>query len=223
MENTPAIDYTQHRRVWLNDPIYKGSFAPKYLGPYDVESVQYPVVTLIKDGTPYKVNVDRLKPCFELKSLTGYEQVSVDMDDDTLQLPALPIQTSIPIPTQPSKGEGASGGTPSANSQTDTSPKQERVIDNRRVTFEQDQLLAENPRPPQEELLSRPASPTPPVDMDYQPLVRLDRISDPDQQSRQPRESQVRSRTTRSGRPVRSPKRFGSWFQQGINAIWGSG
>ena len=39
-------DLSEYRRVWLKDPIYKGSLAPKHLGPYDVTGV----LTLIKDG-----------------------------------------------------------------------------------------------------------------------------------------------------------------------------
>ena len=75
-------DLSDYRRVWLKDPIYKGSLAPKYLGPYDVTEITYPVLTIIKDGIPYKVNIDRVKPCYELRDLNGYEK-SVDMDDET--------------------------------------------------------------------------------------------------------------------------------------------
>ena len=90
IETVPPIDYNLHKRAWLKDPIYKGSLAPKFLGPYDIKEVQYPVVTLIKDGSPYKVNVDSIKPCFELRQLGGYERAQVDLDEGVFETSGLP-------------------------------------------------------------------------------------------------------------------------------------
>ena len=46
-EGQPPRNWGKYTRVWL-----KGSFAPKYLDPYEVQDKEYPVLTLIRDGKP---------------------------------------------------------------------------------------------------------------------------------------------------------------------------
>ena len=176
IEIVPPIDYSLHKRVWLKDPIYRGSFAPKYLGPFDIKEVQYPVVTLIKDGSPYKVSVDRIKPCFELRQLDGYERAQVDLDERVCETSGNPIPAH--ISTHATKGEGASRGVPpSANSRAveRVQPKRESV-----VTFQyQPEVEEEQPTIPINDInppYSRPPSPTPPLEIDEGPQVFLDRL-----------------------------------------------
>ena len=64
----PPKGWDQLQRVWLRDPVYRGSLAPKYKGPYQVIEREYPVLTLEIDGVFKKVNVDRIKPCHEGKT-----------------------------------------------------------------------------------------------------------------------------------------------------------
>jgi len=50
--------------AFVRQPFMVGSLMPKYTGPYKVESVKGPVVTLIINGASQNINVDRLKPAF---------------------------------------------------------------------------------------------------------------------------------------------------------------
>ena len=47
----------------------KNSLAPKYHGLYDVVEVRMPVITVLREGVPVTVNVDRVKPAFYFRDL----------------------------------------------------------------------------------------------------------------------------------------------------------
>jgi cleavage and polyadenylation specificity factor subunit 1 len=54
--------------IWLKDPIMKSSLAAKYLGPYEIIEVDYPNITILKDGKHVKVSVDRCRPAIRMLS-----------------------------------------------------------------------------------------------------------------------------------------------------------
>jgi len=92
-----------HKSVWIKDPILRGALAPKYHGPYPVVYYEFPVVTVRKDGVPYKVNVDRVKPAYQLMEL---EDQATALDNivitpaDVLAKAELAYNEPIPIHTQ---------------------------------------------------------------------------------------------------------------------------
>jgi hypothetical protein len=46
----PSPNHFPHEWVWLQDPILRGAFRPKFVGPYKVLRYQHPVVTIMRDG-----------------------------------------------------------------------------------------------------------------------------------------------------------------------------
>ena len=64
-----------HKAVYLVDPVYRGVFAPKNTGPYEVFSYEFPVVTIWKDGKLHRVNRDRCRPCYELRNQAPLSEV----------------------------------------------------------------------------------------------------------------------------------------------------
>jgi hypothetical protein len=52
-----------HSHVFLKQVFRKG-LAPKWVGPYRVTDYRHPVLTIVKEGEPYKVNVDRVKGAY---------------------------------------------------------------------------------------------------------------------------------------------------------------
>ena len=112
----PPKNWDKYSRVWLKDPIFKGSFAPKYLGPYEVQDKEYPVLTLIRDGKPYRVNVDRVKPCFTLGDLEGYRNEVTQEEDVTVQ-PVNKKSVVISLPISAEETGPRHGSNPNRNSQ----------------------------------------------------------------------------------------------------------
>jgi len=51
-----------HKYVWIKDPILKGTFEGKYLGPFEILEINFPVLTINRNGMQYKINIDRTKP-----------------------------------------------------------------------------------------------------------------------------------------------------------------
>ena len=57
--------------IWLKVHKPGSSLAPRYVGPYEVLQVNYPVITIKKNGVPYNVNRDRVKPAWTPINLKG--------------------------------------------------------------------------------------------------------------------------------------------------------
>ena len=67
--------------VWMRDPIYKGAFCPRYLGPYKVIAERYPVLTLLIKGIEQNVNIDRVKLAY-LSDKSSME-VNLEVEEGT--------------------------------------------------------------------------------------------------------------------------------------------
>ena len=52
----------------MKEPQLKGNLEPKWLGPYSVIDVMYPVIRLNIDGIEKNVNIDMVKPAFILQN-----------------------------------------------------------------------------------------------------------------------------------------------------------
>ena len=80
------IRHFDHRMVWVRKPTVEHSLASKYSGPYEVLEVRYPVITICKEGRPYNVNVDRVKPAegWPIPEINDdiLDQVAPDIDDE---------------------------------------------------------------------------------------------------------------------------------------------
>ena len=55
--------------MWVKEPRLRHALAPKYHGPYEVVQVEYPVITIRREGCLVRVNVDRVKPAFRLQDV----------------------------------------------------------------------------------------------------------------------------------------------------------
>ena len=71
--HVPAVDLQEQDYVFpseyafMREPLVKASFEPKWLGPYQVIDVMYPVVRLRVDGQEKNVNIDLIKPAYILQ------------------------------------------------------------------------------------------------------------------------------------------------------------
>ena len=69
--------------VWIKDPLLKSSLANKYLGPFEVLSVDYPVITINRNGEQYKVNIDRIKPARFIRQTEVNEPDNITNDENS--------------------------------------------------------------------------------------------------------------------------------------------
>ena len=83
-----------HKYVWIKQPVLKSSLHPKYIGPYEVLEVKYPVIIIDRDGKRESISVDRLKPAFiPLRSEVEIEQAPplVDLEKFPIHLTGPPV------------------------------------------------------------------------------------------------------------------------------------
>lgn len=81
------------KHVWILEPVRRHSLAPRYLGPFPVLSYSHPVVTVDRDGQPYKINVDRTKPAWLVTPIPPVElEFEPEIFPDTLP----PTQNRMP-------------------------------------------------------------------------------------------------------------------------------
>jgi len=74
-----AQNYDVPSYVWLSDPVRSNTMSPRYTGPYKVLSCGFPTIELEKNGRPYKVSVDRVKPAWGVQ-----EQVTTNQPQEEL-------------------------------------------------------------------------------------------------------------------------------------------
>jgi len=75
--------------VWIKDPLLKSSLECKYLGPFEVIAVDYPVLTINRNGTNYKINIDRVKPARFIRQ-TEVDEPDIVSDNENILLPDEP-------------------------------------------------------------------------------------------------------------------------------------
>lgn len=84
------------KNVYIVEPLRRNTLAPRYLGPFRVVEFRHPVVTVDRDGTLYRVNVDRTKPAWTLHEVAPVCEGTQEL----LHTEAVPEQAPLPLPIQ---------------------------------------------------------------------------------------------------------------------------
>ena len=116
----PKKESFPHPFVWLRDPVYHGSLAPKYTGVYPVLKDEFPNIVILKDGKELRVSVDRVKPAYRMKpkyvSVKQERPILFDSLRDLPQLmPMMERKDRLNIPVKPDLERMNDGSSPIRN------------------------------------------------------------------------------------------------------------
>ena len=112
----PAAEENERRFPWtavyLRDPVYKGKLHPPYLGPYWVLETRLPTIVIERDGQPYRVNQDQVKPCWTVEPPPIQRECVNSSSDESVAAHRAPVSPTAPASVPPgTEGDESSSST----------------------------------------------------------------------------------------------------------------